>query len=439
MGSSHSLDALAVQFDDANLVANAGLVLPATLAQHLGLEELYRSHVHLGDAPGRANVGIKAMTLIGSAMAGGDCIDDSDVLRAGPTDVVLGHGLRAPSTLGTFLRSFCWGDVRSLDRVSRVALGRAWSAGAGPRGDVLKIDLDSSICETYGLAKEGGSRFCYNHVRGYHPMLAVAEDQVLHARLRGGPANSGRGAKSFLAETFARVREAGYEGSIVLRADSGFYNHHVTGACDRARVRWSITAKMSSGLQKIIAAIPEEDWVPIPYFMEGAAVAETTYTPFAARKGARPVRLIVRRVPPTPGSQLALYLDYSHHPFITNRPGEMLALEADHRAHAEVEATIRDLKYGMGLNHLPSGRFGANGAWLALNVMAHNLLRWAGAIALGDSEPMTTKTFRRRLVGLPGRLTRSGRRLTLHLPEHWPWESQFVGALALLRGIRLAV
>ena len=375
MGSSHSLDALAVQFDDANLVANAGLVLPATLAQHLGLEELYRSHVHLGDAPGRANVGIKAMTLIGSAVAGGDCIDDADVLRAGYTEMVLGHALRAPSTLGTFLRSFCWGDVRSLDRVSRVALGRAWSAGAGPRGDVLKIDLDSSICETYGLAKEGGSRFCYNHVRGYHPMLAVAEDQVLHARLRGGPANSGRGAKSFLAETFARVREAGYEGSIVLRADSGFYNHHVTGACDRARVRWSITAKMSPGLQKIIAAIPEEDWVPIPYFMEGAAVAETSYTPFAARKGARPVRLIVRRVPPTPGSQLALYVDYSHHPFITNRPGEMLTLEADHRAHAEVEATIRDLKYGMGLNHLPSGRFGANGAWLALNVMAHNLLR----------------------------------------------------------------
>src|SRR5438132_180421 len=360
MGSSHSLDALAVQFAYANLVANAGLVLPATPAQHLGLEELYRRNVRLGEAPGRANVGIKAMTLIGSAMAGGDCIDDSDVLRAGPTDVVLGHGLRAPSTLGTFLRSFCWGDVRSLDRVSRVALGRAWSAGAGPRGDVLKIDLDSSICETYGLAKEGGSRFSYSHVRGYHPMLAVAEDQVLHARLRGGPANSGRGAKSFLAETFARVREAGYEGSIVLRADSGFYNHHVTGACDRARVRWSITAKMSPGLQKIIAAIPEEDWVPIPYFMEGAAVAETTYTPFAARKGARPVRLIVRRVPPTPGSQLALYVDYSHHPFITNRPGEMLALEADHRAHAEVEATIRDLKYGMGLNHLPSGRFGAN-------------------------------------------------------------------------------
>src|SRR3989440_12873051 len=137
MSSSHSLDTLSLQFDDPNLVANAGLVLPATLAQHLGLEELYDSHVRLGDAPGRANVGIKAMTLVHSAIAGGDCIDDTDVLRAGPTEVVLGHALRAPSTLGTFLRSFCWGDVRSLDRVGRVALGRAWAAGAGPRADVL--------------------------------------------------------------------------------------------------------------------------------------------------------------------------------------------------------------------------------------------------------------------------------------------------------------
>jgi len=268
-------------------------------------------------------------------------------------------------------------------------------------------------------------------------MLAVADDQVLHARLRGGPANSTRGAKSFLAETFARVREAGYEGSIILRADSGFYNHFVTGACDRAKVRWSITAKTSPRLQKVIAAIAEEDWVPIPYCMEGAAVAETTYVPFSQRKGARAVRLIVRRVPPSPGSQLALYTDYSYHAFITNRPGEMLVLEADHRAHAEVENTIRDLKYGMGLNHLPSGRFGANGAWFALNVMAHNLLRWAGAIALGDGTAMTTKTFRRRLVALPGRLARSGRRLSLHLPERWPWEEQFLDALGLLRAVRI--
>jgi len=266
-------------------------------------------------------------------------------------------------------------------------------------------------------------------------MLAVAEDQVIHARLRGGPAHSGRGAKSFLAETFARVREAGYGGSIVLRADSGFYNHHVTAACDRAGATYSITTKMSPALVKTIATIGDEDWVAIDYFMEGAAVAETTYIPFATRKGSKPLRLIVRRVPPTPGSQLALYVEYTYHAFVTNRAGEMLALEADHRAHAVVENTIRDLKYGMGLNHLPSGRFGANGAWLAFNVMAHNLLRWAAAI--GVAPPVTTKTFRHQLVSMPGRLARSGRRQTLHLPEHWPWEAQFTTALASLRAIRL--
>jgi len=345
MTSSHSLDRLGVQFDDGNLVANAGLILPATLAQNLGLEELYRHHVRLGDAPGRPNAGIKAMTLISSALAGGDCIDDADVLRSGTTEAVLGHELRAPSTLGTYLRSFCWGDVRSLDAVSRVALSRAWAAGAGPAGNTLTIDVDSSICETYGLAKEGGSRFTYNHVRGYHPMLAVAEGQVLAARLRGGPAHTGRGARSFLAETFARVAEAGYTGSLVLRADSGFYNHHVVNACERKGVRFSVTTKMSPGLQRTIAAIPEEAWVAIPYFLEGAAVAETTYTPFAqtlGKKKAKARRLIVRRVPPTPGSQLALYVEYSYHAFITNRTGDLVALEADHRAHAVVEATIRE-------------------------------------------------------------------------------------------------
>lgn len=439
MRSSHSLDALAVDFDDANLVADAGLLLTGTLAQHLGVEELYARHVRLGDAPGHPNAGIKAMSLISSAIAGGDCIDDADALRSGLTEVVLGHGLRAPSTLGTFLRSFCWGDVRSLDRVARVAMRRAWSAGARPTGEALTIDVDSSICETYGLAKEGGSAFTYNHVRGYHPMLAVAEDQVLHARLRGGPSHSGRGAKSFLAETFSRVREAGFAGSLVVRADSGFYNRHVIGACEAKRVRFSITVKMSPALHKLIDAIAEEEWKPIPYVMEGAAVAETTYTPFAqtrGKKAARPYRLIVRRVPPTPGSQLALYVEYSYHAFITDRTGDTLALEADHRAHAVVEATIRDLKYGVGLNHLPSGRFGANGAWLAFNVMAHNLIRWATSIGLGGDRAITTKTFRRRLVALPGRLAHSGRRATLHLPERWPWEGEFLAALAGLRAVR---
>jgi hypothetical protein len=438
--SSHTLDRIAVSFDDDHLVADAGLMLPATLAEHLGLKELLDRHVDLGEAPGRANPGHKAMTLINSALAGGDCIDDAAGLGAGGSEEILGHELRAPSTLGTFLRSFTFGHARQLDQVSRELLHRAWAAGAGPGKAPLVIDIDSTICETYGLQKEGGSRFTYTHVRGYHPLVAIAASsgEVLHARLRGGPSHTGRGAASFLTECFARVREAGATGAITVRADSGFYTRHVTGACERAGATYSITVKMRPNLHRLIAAIPEGDWVPIPYFMEGAAVAETTFAPFAARtKNPKSVRLIVRRVRPTPGSQLALFCEFSYHGFITNREGETLDLEADHRRHAECENTIRDLKYGMGLNHLPSGQFGANAAWLSLNGMAHNLARWVGRIGLKEATIVATKTMRRRLLSVPGRITRSGRARTVHLPARWPWAAQFLTALALLRAVQL--
>ena len=169
-------------------------------------------------------------------------------------------------------------------------------------------------------------------------------------------------------------------------------------------------------MRNIIEAIPETEWTPIPYWMEVAAdVAETTYTPFQHESDAVTVRLIVRRVKPTPGSQLALFADYSYHAFITDRDGDTLDLEADHRRHAEIENAIRDLKYGVGLNHLPSGRFPANAAWLAVQVLAHNLARWTGRIGLGEPV-MTTKTLRRRFFSLAGRLTRKARRLILHLP-----------------------
>ena len=203
----------------------------------------------------------------------------------------------------------------------------------------------------------------------------------------------------------------------------------------RLNVRFSITIRQHARLRELIEAIPETDWTAIGYWMDGAAdVAETTYTPFQGEPDAAPVRLIVRRVKPTPGSQLALFASYSYHGFITDRDGDTLELEADHRRHAEVENAIRDLKYGVGLNHLPSGRFPANGAWLAVQVLAHNLARWTARIGLGQ-QVVTTKTLRRRVFSLAGRLTRKARRLTLHLPQHWPWETQFSCALARLRAL----
>ena len=424
-----------VAFDDHRLVANAGLLLPATLAHHLALGQLVDRHVDLGNAPGRANTGDKMLTLVASALAGGDCIDDADALRAGGTGRVLGCTVKAPSTLGTFLRSFRWGHVRQLDRVTRQLLARAWAAGTGPGNDPLTIDLDSTVCETYGLEKEGARRHNYTGQRGYHPLLAVAAGtgEVLMARLRQGRANTARGAAHFLRETVGRVRYAGASGPLTVRADSGFYTHTVVAVCRKAKVRFSITVRQHQTLRNLIEAIPEEDWTPIPYRMEGAAdVAETTYTPFESEPDALPVRVIVRRVKPTLGSQLALFANYSYHAFITDRDGDTLELEADHRRHAETENTIRDLKYGVGLNHLSSGRFPANAAWLADQAMAHNLARWTTRIGVGEAVA-TTKTLRRRFFSLAGRLTRKARRLTLHLPRGWPWQDQFSRALTRLR------
>jgi hypothetical protein len=437
MRASHSLDRLSATFDDDRLIDHAGLLLPATLAQHLGLGELVDTHLNLGAAAGRANAGDKVLTLIGSALAGGDCIADADALRGGGTAAVLGHRVKAPSTLGTFLRSFRFGHVRQLDRVSRTLLVRAWAVGAGPAEGPFTFDVDSSICETYGLRKEGAKRYTYTHVRGYHPLLAVAAGtgDILHTRLRSGNANTGRGAANFVTETIERIREAGATGLLTLRADSGFYAHAVVAAARKRKVCYSITVRQSPALRQKFEAIPETDWTPIPYWLDGGAdVAEMTYTPFADQRDAIAVRLIVRRVRPTPGSQLALFARYSYHGFITDREGDTLVLEADHRRHAEVENAIRDLKYGVGLNHLPSGKFGANGAWLAIQVLAHNLARWTGRLALGTGI-VTTKTLRRRFFSLPGRLTRSARRLTLHLPRRWPWATAFSAALLELRAL----
>ena len=413
-------DRIQIAFDDHRLVNNAGLLLPATLAQHVGLRELVDRHLDLGYAPGRANAGDKMLTLVASALAGGDCIDDADALRAGRTSSVLGCMVKAPSTLGTFLRSFRWGHVRQLDRVSRELLARAWAAGAGPGDGPLTIDLDSTICETYGLAKEGARHHGYTGKRGYHPLLAVAAGtgDVLMSRLREGRANTARGAAHFLRETVGRVRHAGAKGQLTVRTDSGFYTHAVVAVCRKTKVRFSITIRQRASLRNLIEAIPEADWTPIPYWMDGAAdVAETAYTPFRSKPDAAPVRLIVRRVKPTPGSQLALFASYSYHGFITDRDGDTLELEADHRRHAEIENAIRRSRStGWSLRSMvPAGPFRrVNGTWLAVQARAQQLARWAARIgpaggATGDHrKTLRSERFFSRVEGA----------LTMHGAQH---------------------
>jgi len=419
MPTLHNPSRLSVAFDDDHAVANAGLALVGLLSEKLGLQQLAEETISIAPFPGR-----RVATLVHALVAGATCIDDADVLRSGATSSVLSHRVMAPSTLGTFLRSFTFGHVRQLDRVSEMLMTRAWSLGAGPGDEPMTIDVDSTILEVYGNQKEGAS-YGYTHVLGYHPLLATRADtgETLHVRFRKGSSNTQRGAQRFVRETVGRVRRAGGNGPLTLRCDSGFFSKYVVAACRDHKVRYSITVRQTPVIQRAFASIGEENWTPIDYTMNGEAwVAETRYLDH---------RLVVRRTTlhdPRP----VLFPTYRYHAFITDRDGDAVALDADHRRHAVVELAIRDLKEGSGLEHCPSGDFNANAAWAVLASIAHNLVRWVGALGLGSKGPLVAKTIRRKFIALPGRLTDSGRRRHLHLPTQWPWATQWSECFARL-------
>jgi hypothetical protein len=435
---SRSLDRIEVTFDDPSLVADAGLIVPATLMVRLGLEELINATVRLVGRVGGARPGRKVLTLVATILAGGSHIDHADRLRAGATHRVLPFRVMAPSTLGTFLRSFTFGHVRQLDRVLAETIRRAWSLGAGPGRGPMTIDLDSTICSVHGKAKQGAA-YGYTRVLGYHPLLATwaATGEVLHARLRKG--SSQRGHRRFVSELVARVRRAGATGPLVVRADAGFFSYALIDTLSRLGVAWSITVTISPRIRACIEAIDELAWQAIVYPDGGAAqVAETTYVT-SHKGGGRSVRLVVRRTRLTDPAQQALWPDWRHHMFITDL--EMPTIEVDkfHRDHARVELAIRDLKEGAGLEHCPSGRFFANAAWLGCAVLAHNLIRWTarlGHVHHGD-QLTVARTVRSRVVALPGRLVNRSGRLVLRLPDRWPWAVTFTDALDRIRSLPL--
>jgi len=428
---SHAIDRLDVTFDDESLVANAGLLLPATLMAGLGVEALVNATVRLVGRVGGSRPGRKVCSLVATILAGGSHIDHADLLRAGATQRVLPFRVMAPSTLGTFLRSFTFGHVRQLDKVSAELLRRAWSAGAGPGNEQLVIDVDSTICEVHGKAKQGAT-YGYTRVLGYHPLLATRADtgEVLHARMRKGRANTSRGATHFIEAVIGRVRRAGTAGEIVVRVDSGFWSNDTIALLGRLGVRYTMAVRTGrAAISAAIAAIDEQAWVEIAYPDGGVAhVAECAY------KGRR---LIVRRTRLTDTAQAALWPDWRHHAFLTDLHDDIVTVDAFHRQHAVVELAIRDLKEGAGLEHVPSGKFSANAAWLACAVLAHNLIRWSAS--LGDITPddqlTVTRTIRTRLIALPGRVVNRSGKHTLRLPARWPWTNTFLDAIERLRAI----
>ncbi len=424
------LDGLTVEFDDERVVSDAGIVLVATAAQRLGVEALAQRLVRLRrDRAGAANAGRKVMALVFSMVLGADSIDDTDVLRAGRTRRLLGGWIPAPSTLGTFLRAFTFGHVRQLDKLLAESLTRAWQAGAGPGDGRLVIDVDSFVGEVCGYQKQGAA-YGYTRVFGYHPILATRADtrEALHIRLRKGSANTQKGIKRFCEELIARVGRAGATGTVLLRADSGFWNTKVFELLERAGWQYSIGVRNIKKLKTAIEAIAETDWQTIPYPAGGEAqIAETVY-------GER--RLVVRRTRLL-GAQAELFPDWRHFAFLTNRTDDITIVEAEHRDHAVVEQVIADLK-DQALAHFPSGHFHANGAWTVLAALAHNLLRWTQLLGLPDTTVRAARTLRRWLLQIPGRLTSHARGWTLHLPARWPWHGDYITALTRIRALPAA-
>jgi hypothetical protein len=426
-------------FDDPNLVSCGGLAPTLQLAERAGLHALADEHVRIG-GPGGANPALKVACLVAGMIVDADSIEDMDVLRHGGMDRLFG-GVRAPSTLGTFLRTFTFGHVRQLDAVaSRLLIGLAGRAPLLAGAEQLTyVDVDDTVRRTYGYAKQGAGRG-YTGVKGLNALLAVASTPasapvIVASRLRKGSTHSAKGAPALIAEALGTVKSAGATGLRVMRADSAFFNSEVIGTALRHGCCFSITARQDPAIRKAIADIDEQAWAPIEYtnaiydedqgrWISNAEVAEIEYTAFRSKRKNKQVtaRLIVRRVPDlNPQNQSELFTVYRYHAVFTNSPLPMLEAEKAHRAHAIVEQVIADLKNGP-LAHLPSGHFWANSAWLVCAAMAFNLTRAAGALASTLHARATTGTIRAQLINLPARIARSARRLILHLPARWPWQ-----------------
>jgi hypothetical protein len=449
----HELAKTGATFDDPNLVSRAGLVPVMALAQRAGLGGLVAEHVRIGHRCG-VNAQVKVGCLAAGMIAGADSIDDLDLLRHGAMPALFG-GIRAPSTLGSFLRSFTWGNVLQLEKVSRLLLADlARRTPLLPGKDVLAfVDTGSMQKRVYGHKKQGAA---FGHtkiqgksllVRGLNTLAAtistpLAAPVIAGTRLRGGSAASSRGAASFATQAVSTARATGCSGTIVARADPAFYSAAFTGAVRRAGACFSVTAPMNRAVKAAIASIPGTAWKTIRYpraiwddqlrcWVSDAEVAEVEYTAFTSKKGqAITARLIVRRVKDlnrkAAQGQDELFPVWRHHAVFTGSPFATLQAEEHHRDHAQAGQVFADLADGP-LAHLPSGSFPANAAWLACAAIAHNLLRAAGSLASLACAKARAATLRRDLISVAARIARHGRgHITVHLPEGWHRETEWM-------------
>lgn len=440
MQLSHNAKKMSAAFDDANLVASAGLVPVLGLAARCDLAGLVTDTVSVPSP----NVAAKTVTVVAGMVAGADSIDDLDRLRHGAMGRLF-TGIRAPSTLGTFLRLFTFGHVCQLQKVLRLLLVRLATHTPLLQGaeQLCWVDVDDTVKQVYGYKKQGVG-YGYTKVKGLNALVAalstpVSAPVIAATRLRKGQTASPRGAPGFVAAAISTARACGATGLIVLRADAGFYSGAVVAAARRAGARFSITAPQTPSVRDSIATIDDAAWTTIHYtnaiwddqaggWISDAEVAETTHTAFIRGKKQFQVtaRLIVRRVKRlNQPDQDALVEAYRYHAILTDSPQPMIEAEANHRRHAIVEQVMADLKQGP-LNHLPSGRFPANAAWLTLAGIALNLTRAAGCLASAYHATARPATIRDHLINIPARIASSARQIRLHLPTGWRWEQPWL-------------
>lgn len=457
MRLSHTLARTSVAFDDPNLVSSGGLVPVLALAESAGLRDLADEHLTVPTDKG-ANAGVKVASLVGGMVAGADSIDDMALLRHGGMGRIFARAY-APSTLGSFLRAFTFGHVRQLDAIaSRFLIALSGLTGRPGRPAVSDTDLDvgyalldvdDTIIEVHGHAKQGAG-FGYSGVRGLNALLATlatatSAPVIVAQRLRKGSAGSPRGAKRLVGDAVRTSRRLlGTTRLILVRMDSAFYGRGPVHAALAGGAAVSVTVRMDKAVKKAIATIEEDAWSTIEYtdavldeatgrWISRAEVAEIDFTAFAAQKKADqvPGRLVVRRIPDfnaeknKAAGQHTLFDVWRFHAFFTTAEPTILdtvAADKTHRGHAVIEQVHADLK-NSALAHLPSGVFNANAAWLVLAVIAFNLTRAAGTLAAPDLAKATTATLRRKLIAVPARVSTSARRLTLHLPTAWPWQT----------------
>ncbi|WP_163742322.1 IS1380 family transposase [Mycolicibacterium fallax] len=447
MQVSHRFTTSSAVFDDEHLVSCAGLVPVMTLAQQSRLSVLLEQKVRFTCErikSGAANPSPKLTTLIAGMCAGADSIDDLDIVRSGGMKTLF-DGVYASSTIGTLLREFTFGHTRQLESVLREHLAALCSrVDLIPGADVRAfVDIDSLLRPVFGHAKQGAS---YGHTKiagkqilrkGLSPLVAtISTDSgapvIAGARLRAGKTNSGKGAAQMIAQAVATARAAGVTGQILVRGDSAYGNSTVATACRRAGARFSLVLTKSTAVAAAIDSIDNNAWIPVNYpgavrdpdtggWISDAEVAETTYTAFSSTDHPVTARLIVRRVKDARYPD-ALFPVWRYHPFFTDTDEPIDAADITHRRHAIIETVFADLIDGP-LAHMPSGRFGANSAWILCAAIAHNLLRAAGVLAGATNAVARGSTLRRRIVNIPARLARPQRRPTLHLPSHWPWAS----------------